>query len=78
MIGFVVIAVVVLVLFGAAVGFMAVVSLAGWLDKDVTVPPQTRLARAGRAAGGMHRRPEPIREAVAYRRQPHQHDQGPW
>jgi hypothetical protein len=67
MMGYLVVAVV-MVLFGVALGFVAVVSLAGRLDKDVTIPPPNRFARGARAASGLHvRRPEPFREAAAYR-----------
>jgi hypothetical protein len=66
MMGYLIVAIV-MILFGIAVGFMAVVSLAGRLDKDVTVPPPNRFARGARAASGLHRRPEPLREVAAYR-----------
>lgn len=66
MTGYLIVAVV-MILLGIAIGFVAVVSLAGRLDKDVTVPPPNRFARGARAASGLHRRPEPFREAAAYR-----------
>ena len=57
-----------LVLFGAALGFVAVVSLASRRDKDMTAPAPNRLARGARAANGLHvRHPELFREAAAYR-----------
>ena len=57
-----------LVLFGAFGGFVAVISLASHLDKNLRATASNRLARGARAAHGLHvRRPEPFREAAAYR-----------
>jgi hypothetical protein len=57
-----------LVLFGAAGGFIAVISLASRQDKDMTAPASGRLARGSRAAHGLGvRRPEAFHEAAAYR-----------
>lgn len=68
MIGTCVCAAVALVLFGAVGGFVAVISLASHKDKNLRAPASNRLARGARAAHGMHvRRPEPFREAAAYR-----------
>jgi hypothetical protein len=67
MIGYLVVAVA-LILFGAALGFAAVVSLASRKDKILTAPPLNRIVSGARAANGLHviRHPEPFREA-AYR-----------
>ena len=68
MIGTYVFAAVALVLFGAFGGFVAVISLASHRDKDLLPPLRTGSPAARRAAHGMHaRRPEPLREAAAYR-----------
>jgi hypothetical protein len=68
MIGTYMLAAVALVLFGAAVGFVGVISLASRQDKNMTAPTSSRLARGARTANGLHvRRPEPFREAAAYR-----------
>jgi hypothetical protein len=68
MIGTYLLAAVALVAFGAAVGFVAVISLASHRDKNITAPASGRLYRGARAAHGLHgRRPEPFREAAAYR-----------
>ena len=70
MIGLYVFAAVALILFGAACGFIAVISLASRRDKDMTIPLQAQLARGARVANGLHvRRPDPLYEAAAY-----QHD----
>ena len=70
MIGYLIVAVA-LVLLGAALGFVAVVSLGSRQAKDphLTTSPPSRLARGARAATGMHaiRHTEPLREAAAYR-----------
>lgn len=70
MIGYLIVAVA-LVLFGAVLGFVAVVSVGSLRakDPDLTAPPPNRLARGARAASGMHaiRHAEPFREAAAYR-----------
>jgi hypothetical protein len=70
MIGYLIVAVA-LVLLGAALGFVAVVSLGSLQakDPDLTASPPSRLARGARAASGMHaiRHTEPLREAAAYR-----------
>jgi hypothetical protein len=57
----------VMILLGMAVGLVAVVSVAGRVDKDVTVPPPNRFARGARAASGLHYRPGPYREAASCR-----------
>jgi len=63
-----VLAAVALVLFGAAGGYIAVVSLASRRDRDMTAPNSSRLARGARVANGLHvRRPDPHHEAAAYR-----------
>jgi hypothetical protein len=70
MIGYLIVGVA-LVLFGVALGFVAVVSVGSHLaiDPDLTASPPSRLARGSRAASGMHaiRHAEPFREAAAYR-----------
>lgn len=68
MIGTYVFAAVALVLFGAAGGYIAVISLASRRDKEITAPISRRLARGARVANGLHvRRPDPLHEAAAYR-----------
>jgi hypothetical protein len=68
MTGTYVFAAIALVLFGAFGGFVAVISLASHQDKNLRAPASNRLARGARAAHGMHAyRPEPVREAAAYR-----------
>jgi hypothetical protein len=68
MIGTYVVAAVALVLFGAAGGYIAVVSLASRRDKDMTTPTSSRVARGARVANGLHiRRLDPLHEASAYR-----------
>lgn len=68
MIGTYVFAAVALVGFGAVVGFIAVISLASHRDKNITAPASSRFNRGARAAHGLHvHRPEPFREAAAYR-----------
>ena len=58
MIGTYVFATAALVLFGAAGGFIAVISLASRRDKDMTTPTSSRLALGARVANGLHvRRP---------------------
>jgi hypothetical protein len=67
MIGYLLVAVA-LILFGAALGFVAVVSLASHQDKDLTAAPSSRLARGARTANGLHtRHHQPLRESAAYR-----------
>ncbi len=79
MIGTYVLAALALVLFGAAVGFIAVISLASRQDKDMTASTPNRLARGARAANGLHvRRPELLREAAAYRHDLPQPDDREW
>ena len=68
MIGTYVSAAVALFLFGAAGGYIAVISLASRRDKDMTTPTSSRLARGARVANGLYvRRPDPLHEAAAYR-----------
>jgi hypothetical protein len=68
MIGTYAIAAVALVLLGAAVGFIAVISLAIHRDKDMTTATSDRLARGARVATGAHaRRPGVRHEAAANR-----------
>lgn len=68
MTGTYVFAAVALVLFGAAGGYTAVISLASRRDKDMTAPTSSRLARGARVGNGLHvRRPDPLHEAAAYR-----------
>jgi hypothetical protein len=68
MIGYMLIAVA-LILFGAALGFVAVISWASPRDKKLTSPPPNQLFRSARAASGLHaiRHQEPLREAAAHR-----------
>jgi hypothetical protein len=68
MIGYLIVALA-LILFGAAVGFAAVVSWASTKDKKLAAPPVNRLFHGVRAANGLHviRHPDQFREAAAHR-----------
>ena len=67
MIGTYVLAAVALVLFGAAGGFVAVISLASHRDKDITTPTTDRLHRGARVATRLHTRGPGVLHEAAYR-----------
>jgi hypothetical protein len=66
----------VLVLSGAVLGFVAVISLAIHRDKDITMPATSRLVRGSRVATGQHRRGMQIPGEVAYHHLPPRTDRG--
>jgi hypothetical protein len=60
----------VLVLLGAVVGFVAVISLAIHRDKDITMPASSRLVRGSRVATGLHSRGLQVPREAAYHHLP--------
>jgi hypothetical protein len=56
-----------LVLFGAAGGFVVVVSLASHRDKDITSPTTDRIHRGARVATRLHTRGPSVLHEAAYR-----------
>jgi hypothetical protein len=67
-----------LVLLGAAIGFMAVVSLAIHRDKHITTPATDRLARGARTVNRLHTRGRGALQEAAYRHDLPRHTGQDW
>ena len=70
MIGAYVIVAIALILFGAALGFVAVISLASHRDKDIMAPAPDRVTRGARVAYRLHTRGPGVFHEAAYRHDP--------
>jgi hypothetical protein len=66
-IGAYVTAAIALFLFGALIGFVAVISMASHRDKDIMAPARDRLARGARVAYRLHTRGPGVFHEAAYR-----------
>jgi hypothetical protein len=65
-------AAVALFLFGALIGYVAVISMACHRDKDITAPAPNRFTRGARVANRLHTRGPGVLYEAAYR------DDPPW
>jgi hypothetical protein len=66
------VAAIALFLFGAMIGFVAVISMASHRDKDIIGPPPDQLARGARVAYRLHTRGPGVFREAAYRNDPPQ------